>query len=246
MPSPLVKIQPLDTGITTREQVYGRLKRAIIQMDIYDHPGEIRLDERKLSGMLGTSRTPIRLALTLLEREGLVRQEPRRGIFIVRKTKTQIIEMIVTWAALESMATRLAAERASDEEIRSLWSHFRDFEDNAPSSNLQEYADANIEFHKAVIRLSGSKLIQSLTDNLFIHMRVIRKLTIVQDNRADHSINEHRAIIRALEQRDVALAERLSREHVMGLAAHVEQHVSVLFRDERDDRAGTGDTIIPV
>lgn len=241
MPPPVVKVQPLDAGTTAREQVYGRLKQAIIQMDIYDHPGEVRLDERKLSCLLGISRTPIRLALTVLEREGLVRQEPRRGIFIVRKTKAQIIEMIVTWAALEGMAARLAAERAADGDIQALRAHFRGFEESAPSSRLDDYADANIEFHKAVIRLGGSKLIQKLTDNLFIHMRVIRRLTIGQDSRADHSILEHLEIIRALERRNADLAERLARDHTMGLAAHVERHVGVLFQDERDglDR-GTG------
>lgn len=243
MPPRLVKVQPLESGITAREQVYGRLKQAILQMDIYDHPGEVRLDERKLSGLLGISRTPIRLALTVLEREGLVRQEPRRGIFIVRKTKQEIVEMIVTWAALESMATRLAAERATDRDLMGLWEHFRAFEAQAPSSSLDDYADANIAFHKAVIRLGGSTLIRTLTDNLFIHMRVVRKLTLGQDNRADQSIQEHGDIIRALERRDAALAERLAREHVMGLAAHVERHVAVLFRDEREERARSAETV---
>ena len=107
MPPPEISVQPLDAGSTFRNQVYRRLKQAIIQMDIYDHPGDVRLDERQLSGLLGVSRTPIREALTLLEQEGLVRLEPRRGIFVVRKTKTEIIEMIIAWAALESMATRL-------------------------------------------------------------------------------------------------------------------------------------------
>ena len=78
---------------------------------------EIRLDERQLPGRSASSRTPIREAMTLLEQEGFLRTVPRRGIFIVRKTKRQIIEMIEMWAALESMAARLATVNASDEEI---------------------------------------------------------------------------------------------------------------------------------
>jgi hypothetical protein len=81
---------------------------------------ELRLDERQLARSLGVSRTPIREAMTLLEQEGFLRTVPRRGIFIVRKTKRQIIEMIEMWAAIESMAARLATVNASDEEIAAL------------------------------------------------------------------------------------------------------------------------------
>src|SRR3546814_7516604 len=86
-------------------------------MDSYGHHGEVRLDERQLSQDLGVSRTPIREAISLLEQEGFVRSVPRRGIFVVRKTKAEIIEMIYIWAALESMAARLATERASDDSL---------------------------------------------------------------------------------------------------------------------------------
>ena len=224
MPPPAINVQPLDVGTTFRSQVYRTLKHAIVEMDIYDHPGEVRLDERQLSEQLGVSRTPIREALTLLEQEGFVRLEPRRGIFVVRKTQQEIIEMIVAWAALESMAARLAAQRASDDEIRSLWDLFGAFEERTVAEHKKEYSDANIAFHKAIIRISGARLLQEMTDNLFIHIRAIRKLTIGQDNRIERSIHDHREIITALERRDADLAERLSREHTLGLAEHVERH----------------------
>src|SRR5271166_2839554 len=110
-PSPTLDVPRLDTGTSFRKEAYAALKRAITAMDIYDHPQEIRLDERRLSDGLGVSRTPIREAMTVLEQEGFVRTRPRRGIFVVRKTKREIVEMITVMAALESMAARLAAER---------------------------------------------------------------------------------------------------------------------------------------
>src|SRR6266700_3986783 len=118
--SPTIDMPRLDTGATFRDLAYAALKRAICAMDIYDHPQEIRLDERRLSEGLGVSRTPIREAMTLLEQEGFVRTRPRRGIFVVRKSKREIVEMITVMAALESMAARLAAERAADSEIAEL------------------------------------------------------------------------------------------------------------------------------
>lgn len=228
MNPPALNVQPLDTGTTFRSQVYHSLKQAISEMDIYDHTAEIRLDERQLSDLLGVSRTPIREALTLLEQEGFIRLLPRRGIFVIRKTKTEIIEMVQVWAALESMAGRLVAENARDEDIRTLWDLFRNFEQRSPKENVGEYSEANIAFHKSIIRLSGSKLIQEMTDNLFIHMRAIRKLTIGQEDRADRSIHDHKEIIKALERRDAEQAERLIREHTLGLAAHVAKHCDFL------------------
>ncbi|HEX3953156.1 MAG TPA: GntR family transcriptional regulator [Stellaceae bacterium] len=225
-PAPRLEIQRLDTSNSFRKEAYSALKRAITAIDIYDHPDEVRLDERRLSEELGVSRTPIREAMTLLEQEGFVRTRPRRGIFVVRKTKREIVETITVMAALESMAARLVAERASDDEIaglRGLMNAFRD----GPKQNgerVAEYSDANIAFHQAIIRISGCALLGEMTENLFIHMRAIRKVTIHQDNRAARSIVDHMRIIEALERRDADTAERLAREHTLGLAAHVEQH----------------------
>jgi DNA-binding GntR family transcriptional regulator len=221
--APSLEVPRLDTSTSFAKEAYAALKRAITAIDIYGHPDEVRLDERRLSQDLGVSRTPIREAMTLLEQEGFVRTRPRRGIYVVKKTKREIVEIITIMAALESMAARLAAERASDAEIaelRRLMDEFRSGNDE----RLDEYSDANIAFHQAIIRMSGCALLAEMTENLFIHMRAIRKITIHQENRAARSITDHMRIIEALERRDPALAERLAREHTLGLAAHVERH----------------------
>lgn len=221
---PKLKVAPLDTAVSLQSLAYDAIKKAITEMDIYGHPGEIRLDERQLSQDLGVSRTPIRGAMTLLEQEGFVRSVPRRGIFVVRKTKREVVEMILVWAALESMAARLAAGAASDRELRALRDMFHDFEKEAPAEHMDEYSEANIAFHQAIVRLGGCRLIVDMTENLFIHMRAIRTLTIRQDNRANRSMGAHMAIIEALEARDGDRAERLVREHTLDLAAHVQKH----------------------
>ncbi len=225
---PKLTVEPLNTTFSFRNQAYEALKRAITQMDIYGHRGAIRLDERQLSQDLGVSRTPIREAMSLLEQEGFVRTEPRRGIFVVRKTKAEIIDMVYAWAALESMAARLATQRASKEAIASLRTLFTSFESSHPSEHMDEYSDANIAFHQAIIRLGGCKLIEGMTKNLFIHMRAIRQTTIAQDNRADRSMEDHLAIIEALEHRDTEKAEQLVRGHTLGLAAHIERYCTYL------------------
>src|ERR1700761_819389 len=144
---PRLRIEPLDIGFGLRKQACDAIKRAITEMDIYGQPDEIRLDERQLSEDLGVSRTPIREALSVLEQEGFVRTIPRRGIVVVRKTKREIIEMITVWAAIESMAARIAAARASTADLDCLTALMDAFEED-PSGHLTEYSDANMTFHK--------------------------------------------------------------------------------------------------
>ena len=166
-PPPLA-LRPIASHTSLRDKAYAALKQAIMDADIYSHRDEIRLDERQLSLALGVSRTPIREAMTLLEQEGFLRTVPRRGGYIVRKTKKQIIEMIEMWAALESMAARLATLHASDRDIAALRGVFDEFRNTTPAEHIHEYSDANIAFHQAIMRLSGSNLMGKTIDDLFI------------------------------------------------------------------------------
>jgi DNA-binding GntR family transcriptional regulator len=143
---------------------------------------------------------------------------------VVRKTKQEILDMITVWAALESMAARLAAERAPDAEIAALRRIVEAFKERKPEEHVSEYSEANLNFHKQIIRMSGCQLLIDQTDDLFVHMRGIRKVTISQDNRAQRSIVDHMKIIAAIERRDADLAERLVREHTFGLAEHVRKY----------------------
>src|ERR1700690_1443854 len=143
-------LAPLN-ATSLRDQAYTLLKNAITDADIYNPQQELRLDERQLTTALGVSRTPIREALSLLEQEGFIRTIPRRGIYIIRKSKREIIEMIQMWAALESMAARLATLYATGSGIAALRHLFDEFLNSPPSEHLCEYSDANIAFHTAVI-----------------------------------------------------------------------------------------------
>jgi len=126
------------------------------------------------------------------------------------------------------MAARLATLNASDEDIGQLRHMFDNFRNETPSEHIEEYSEANIAFHQAIIRLSGSHLMGQTIENLFIHVRAIRRMTISQSDRAARSIVDHMRIIEALEKRDTELAERLVRQHSLDLAAHVAKHCDFL------------------
>jgi len=218
----------LAVEVSYKAKAYSALKHAITKMDLYSSPEPIRLDERELSERLGVGRTPVREAVAMLEREGFLRTVPRRGIHVVRKTKREIVEMIQAWAALESMAARLIATAADPARVSELRSYFNDFAvEGVSSDHIGEYSAANIAFHQSLIRLSGSLLLQEMTDNLFVHVRAIRHRTIFEHDRAQRSIRDHIEIIDALEAGDAELAERLVREHTLRLGDHVEKHVNL-------------------
>ena len=227
MPDTVLKIEPIAESQSLKSRAYDALKAAIMRMNIYAPKAELRLDERDLSLRFGVSRTPLREALAQLDSEGLVRIAPRRGIFIVRKTKAEILDMITVWAALESMAARLATAAATDREIKGLHSLVSEFSTDAVAARMGEYSNANIKFHQAIIGLGKCPLITKLTDDLFLHVRAIRQRTIFEQDRARRSIVDHKEIVNALEARHTERAERLVREHTLKLRTHVERFVTL-------------------
>src|ERR1700719_1700740 len=223
-----IAIAPLEDTATLADRAYAALKDVILALEIYASRDDARLDERRLAQDLGVSRTPVREAMAQLEREGFVRSVPRRGVYVVRKSKKEVIEMITAWAALESMAARLITQIASDEEIAMLRKMFAKFENGTLHAKCDEYSEGNIEFHQSIIRMSKNGVLISLAENLFTHMRMIRRKTIGEEDRADRSIRDHLNIIEALERRDTARAEELVRQHALGLADHVARHADYL------------------
>ena len=216
-----MNLQPIATNFTLKDRIYDRLRDAIIEMNIYDENANLRFDERSMAEQLQVSRTPLREALTGLERDGFIVIRPRKGVFVVRKSLDEVLEMIVAWAALESMAARLAAEAASDDQIRALRKHALRHSASSASANLSEYSEANIQFHQMILEMSGCKLLAEMADRLFVHMHAVRRRALEENNRASRSVVDHLGIIEALEARDAELAALLVRKHTMRLHAHV-------------------------
>lgn len=232
-----MKLEPINLSLSLTDRIYSRLREAVSEVDIYRADADLRLDERSMADQLNVSRTPLREALALLERDGLVEIRPRKGVFIVRKTLDEILEMIVAWAALESMAARLAAELASDAELKALRKHAMRHSESSALADLGEYSDANIKFHRMILEMSGCSLLSEIADGLFVHMHAVRRRALEENDRATRSVVDHAEIIEALEARDADLASRLVREHTMRLHNHV-RRVWKKFEIKNESRAG--------
>lgn len=232
-----MKLTPVP-NVTLTDSVYEQLRDAITAMDIYGDDANLKLDERSLAEQLGISRTPLREAIARLERDGLVAVLPRRGIFVQRKTMDEILEMIVAWAALESMAARLATVEATDAEIASLRKIAAKYNDGALGTRISEYSDDNIRFHQRILEISKCSLLKTLADGLFLHMQAVRLQAMKEGDRVSRSVVDHAEIIEALEARDADLAGQRVRDHTMRLHEHVRRTWVKLEQDRAAANAG--------
>jgi DNA-binding GntR family transcriptional regulator len=215
------KLSPIAESFTLKDHTFNVLRAAILDMDIYQPETDLRLDERQMAERLGISRTPIREALARLSQEGLIEIVPRKGVFVRRKTREEILEMVVTWAALESMAARLATVNASAADLVALRKFAMKHSSDVVRADLEEYSDANIKFHQTILNLSGCALLRTTADGLFTHMQAVRRRAMGESDRARKSVADHMEIIEALTSRDPDLASRRVREHTMRLHDHI-------------------------
>jgi DNA-binding GntR family transcriptional regulator len=206
-------------AVSFKMQAYLALKGSIMEMDIYGQRGEIRIDDREVCQMLGISRTPVREALILLEHEGFVRTVPRHGVVVARKSRTEIADMILVWAALEGMAARLAAVKADEADLIRLAERFPPGPDQTPDRT----ADLHQSLHQSLVQLSNCALIGNLTRNLALHMRAIHRLERVDEAKAAQATAMRDALIAALIIRDGEQAERLILEHHFDLNRHIQR-----------------------
>jgi len=217
-------LSPVTADFSLKGHTYVVLRAAIMDMDIYGEDVDLRLDERTLSERLNISRTPIREALARLEQDGFVEIRARKGVYVLRKTLDEVLEMVVVWAALESMAARLVTAVASDAEIaslRRLGVGEGVVAERARRADLAEYSEANIRFHQRILELSGCALLKVTADNLLRHMHAVRRRAMAEGDRISRSVVDHMGIIEAIEARQADLAARLVREHTMKLHDHV-------------------------
>jgi len=217
----IVKLKPIAVNFTLKDHIYDVLREAILDMNIYDEDTDLRLDERSMAEQLGISRTPVREALAKLEQEGFVDIQPRKGVFVRRKSLEEVLEMIVVWAALESMAARMATQKASDRELGSLRRLAARYSQDSAGADIEEYSEANIRFHQRILELSRCAMLKSVADGLFVHMHAVRRRAMGESDRPRRSVVDHMGIIQALEAREPDLSARLVREHTMRLHDHV-------------------------
>lgn len=206
---------------------YDALRRALGELRIYDSADDIRFDERDLSRRFGVSRTPLRQALSQLESEGLIRVVPRRGVFVVRKTRAEMREILAVWCALEKLAARVLCETPKEADLEQLRRHLHELELAARTGDRISFSATEVAFKSVLVRASHIDLVRVLADKLGFHMRLV--VSRINEARSEQSqrIEEFRSLLAALEQRNNTKAEAILAERYARLRADVDTYLPV-------------------
>lgn len=203
--------------ISLSEQVFERLEADILSGKYAQ--GEI-LTEMKLVADLGVSRTPIREALHRLEQEHII-EMTGKGIVILGVTQKDLEDIFDIRVQIEGVASRLTAERITEEELAELRETLELQEFYVQRKDADHIKMMDSKFHQLIYRFSRSSVYYDALMPLHKKVQKYRKASVENQSRAQQSAKEHRAIFEAIEARDGALAERHTIEHIANAKAHI-------------------------
>jgi DNA-binding GntR family transcriptional regulator len=204
--------------VGAEETAYRELHRAIVGGDLL--PGA-RLVEADLVALLGASRTVVRAALARLQYEGLVVREPHRGARVRLVTVGEAVEIVECRAAIETLAVRHAATRATDADIAELRGIHAEMTERIADGDLLGYSDCNARFHARILDASQHRAAQRLVAGLRAQIVRFQFRTVLVAGRPQRSLAEHGLILSAIAERDAAAAAAAMAAHL----AHVVENL---------------------
>lgn len=225
------KMEKLGTKHKTLDNViYKRLKSMIIERKL--KPGE-KIYQDKLADDLGVSRTPLVSALKKLEHEKLINGIPRRGFFVRDFSKREMIHIFELREVLEGLAARKASTRITDGQIQRLDSFFSEFKTQDDLKDCKKYREEDRRFHNFLLEIGGEEILSSMLETYNI-------LTLAYQFRdreglvrpPEETIHEHRALIKAVCDKDPTKAEELAR-------LHIKLSIDKMIRDLEQEDTGT-------
>ena len=201
----------MDEYLPLRDVVFNTLRRAILKGEL--KPGE-RLMEITLADKLGVSRTPIREAIRKLELEGLVGMAPRKGAKVASITERDLNDVLEVRKGMEVLAISLACKRITGEELEKLETIEQSFQKLIESGNLTELAEMDVKFHDTIYQATNNQRLVQLLNNLREQMYRYR-MEYLKDIAVRRTLaEEHKAICRALRERDEQQAEEYVSIHI--------------------------------
>jgi DNA-binding GntR family transcriptional regulator len=204
---------PGAAGHRTKQQfVYRTLRDRIMRCDL--RPGE-RLIIDDLAARLEVSAIPVREALQLLQSEGLVVTVPHVGATVAPITRESVQDIFRVLEGLEMVASRLAAERATADDLTALAGLVGEMGAAVDAGRYERWADLNGRFHLAISAITGLPMLRELTERVLDRWGRVRRFYLrgVLLPRLEEAQQEHRQILAALQSRDVERVERLIRQH---------------------------------
>lgn len=201
----------LDSYQPLREVVCETLRDAIRKGVL--KPGE-RLMEIQLAEELGVSRTPVREAIRKLELEGYVIMMPRRGTYVANLSIRDVNEVFEIRTSLDSLASGLAAERITDEELERLQRLLVLIGGYIETNNMDKIVETDTEFHDLLYQASRNTRLVGIIFNLREQLTRFRATSMSFPGRLKATLEEHRRIVEAIAQGDVKEAQLAAEDHM--------------------------------
>ena len=192
----LIKIKET---IPIRNQVLNQLRTFILTSKI---PSGDRLYEERLAAEIGSSRTPVREALHVLEREGLVESIPRVGYVVKGLDREEFDEIVEIRKAIECLAAVWAVQRFSDLFLNNLRGNIKKSEALLARGQVKGFIDLDAKFHELIAKASGRKRIYEMSQNLRSYMLFYRIISSDEMGVAQRAVAAHRRIAEAIQGRD--------------------------------------------
>ncbi len=200
-------------GVYRHERPLREIVSGEIRSRIFDgtYPPGTRLIERDLADEFGVSRFPVREAVRILHREGLVENLPTRGIVVKNLDRREVEEIFDIRESLEALASRLAAERVASGSPSQLQRHVDDARVALHSGDLEAAREANSAFHDEIIRFSGSSTLQDVLTPLMGRLHWL----FGQVSDLDQVCSEHNRLCSAIDSGDPVVAAEEAKRHVV-------------------------------
>lgn len=175
-----------------------------------------RLQEAELASQLGTSKTPVREALGRLVGDGLATTSGRIGVYVTRLSRDEIVDLYEAREIIEPPLARLAAERATDEDIQALYESVAEFERALHADDIYSLMELDSQFHEMIASIAGNSMLADARERLDNCIAIARVTSL---RRAQHktsalSLKEHNQICSAIANHDSKKAERRMAEHI--------------------------------
>lgn len=200
-----------------RSRVFQSIRENILN-GVYRENEELR--ENTIAKELGVSRTPVREALRQLELEGLVKIVPNKGACVTGITQKDVKDIYMIRSLLEGLCARWATEHITEAKIDELEEiillsefHLKKRKEEQP----QQVTELDGKFHEILYTASNSRILKHVLSDFHKYVRMARKASVTDPERAEKSIEEHKNILQAIKDRDADKAEHLANEHMMNV-----------------------------
>lgn len=188
------------------------------------------LDETRIAGRFGVSRTPVREALRQLAASGLVEIRPHRGAVVSQLSQSLLHEMFVAMGELEAVCAGLAAEKMTNTERRSLEEIHLVLRDLVRSGDPQRYHEINESFHTAIYLGAHNGPLADMALTIRGRLQPFRRAQFRTIGRLARSYEEHDRIVRAILRGGREAASAAMRDHIGTVEQAFEEYVLVVDR----------------